>query len=83
METIPMTETFHRSGIAAGNGIVAVSVITEWFASHSLQDITVWCAVGGLLLNAFTSIPKIVESCRVLVGLVRPTPVANAKGKPQ
>lgn len=76
-----MTETFHRSGIAAGNGIVAVSVITEWFASHAIQDVTVWCAIIGLLLNAFTSIPKIVESSRVLTSLLRSTASAKAEEK--
>lgn len=66
-----MSESVQRGGIAAGQSVIVFSVATEWMASHSITDVTVWCSIVGLGLTAFTSIPRIVDSCRVLAALSR------------
>lgn len=75
-----MSESVQRGGVAAGSGFLVFSVATEFLAGH-VTDITAACSIVGLAVTVFTSIPKILESCRVLAALARD---ARRKGsKPQ
>lgn len=65
-----MSESVQRGGIAAGQMTLVFAAGVEWTAGH-VTDVTVWCSVAGLALTVFTSIPKIIESCRVLAAVAR------------
>jgi hypothetical protein len=66
-----MSDANRVAGKIVGNLMLYGSIVAEWFADTSLQEVTVWCAILGLALQFAVSIPKLVESHRTVVLIIQ------------